>query len=66
MLSWEYPPHIVGGLGRHVADLLPSLAAQGVENAYRMVKEEYGWDRIARRTIEIYKRVVEEREASDW
>ena len=37
-----------------------------VENAYRMVKEEYGWERIARQTIEIYKRVVEEREASDW
>ncbi|GEM_PF-5093680 len=31
-----------------------------------MVKEEYGWGQIARRTIEIYKRVVEEREASDW
>ncbi len=26
MLSWEYPPHIVGGLGKHVADLLPALA----------------------------------------
>lgn len=44
----------------------PELAAMRMENAYRMVKEEYGWDRIAKRTIEIYKRVVEEREASDW
>lgn len=26
MFSWEYPPHLVGGLGRHVADLLPALA----------------------------------------
>ncbi|MEZ4733574.1 MAG: glycosyltransferase family 4 protein [Caldilineaceae bacterium] len=25
-LSWEYPPHIVGGIGKHVADLLPLLA----------------------------------------
>lgn len=25
MLSWEYTPHIVGGLGRHVTDLLPVL-----------------------------------------
>jgi len=25
MLSWEYPPHVVGGLGRHVMDLLPAL-----------------------------------------
>ncbi len=31
MLSWEYPPHLVGGLGAHVAELVPALAAQGVE-----------------------------------
>ncbi len=29
-IAWEYPPHIVGGLGRHVAELLPALASQGV------------------------------------
>lgn len=26
MLSWEYPPHLVGGMGQHVVDLLPALA----------------------------------------
>ncbi len=31
MLSWEYPPHLQGGMGAHVADLVPALAAQGVE-----------------------------------
>lgn len=31
MLSWEYPPHIVGGLGRHVTELAPVLAQQGLE-----------------------------------
>ncbi len=31
MLSWEYPPHIVGGLGTHVAELTSALAAQGME-----------------------------------
>jgi glycogen synthase len=31
MLSWEYPPHIVGGLGRHVTGLAPALAADGIE-----------------------------------
>lgn len=31
MLSWEYPPYVVGGLGQHVADLVPALAALGVE-----------------------------------
>jgi glycogen synthase len=30
-LSWEYPPRVVGGLGRHVAALTRSLAAQGHE-----------------------------------
>ena len=24
-ISWEYPPHMVGGIGKHVADLLPPL-----------------------------------------
>lgn len=31
MLSWEYPPHIVGGLGKHVTELTLALAALGVE-----------------------------------
>ena len=26
MLSWEYPPYLVGGMGAHVAELLPALA----------------------------------------
>ena len=30
MLSWEYPPYIVGGLGKHVAELLPALTDQDV------------------------------------
>jgi glycogen(starch) synthase len=29
LLSWEYPPRVVGGLGRHVGALARSLAAQG-------------------------------------
>ena len=31
MLSWEYPPHSVGGLGKHVTELVPALARAGVE-----------------------------------
>jgi glycogen synthase len=31
MLTWEYPPHIVGGLGSHVAELVPALMRAGVE-----------------------------------
>ena len=29
MLSWEYPPRVVGGLGRHVNALARTLASQG-------------------------------------
>jgi glycogen synthase len=32
-IAWEYPPYIVGGLGRHVAELLPALAGEGVRLA---------------------------------
>jgi len=31
MLSWEYPPNVVGGLGKHVAEIVPALAARDVE-----------------------------------
>ncbi|MFD9738660.1 glycosyltransferase family 4 protein [Umezawaea sp. NPDC059074] len=31
MLSWEYPPVVVGGLGRHVHAVATQLAAQGHE-----------------------------------
>ena len=27
MFSWEYPPHVVGGLGKHTAELVPPLGA---------------------------------------
>ena len=28
MLSWEYPPYVVGGMGKHVAELVPMLGCQ--------------------------------------
>ena len=31
MLSWEYPPNVVGGLGKHVAELVPALLRRGAE-----------------------------------
>ena len=31
MLSWEYPPKIVGGISRHLYDLAQALVAQGIE-----------------------------------
>ncbi len=31
MLSWEYPPHVLGGLGQHVYDLSRYLARRGTQ-----------------------------------
>jgi glycogen(starch) synthase len=31
MLSWEYPPKVVGGIARHVADLSKALVRSGTE-----------------------------------
>ena len=25
LLTWEYPPYVVGGMGKHVAGLIPAL-----------------------------------------
>lgn len=30
LLSWEYPPYVVGGMGRHVAELVPALGKLNV------------------------------------
>jgi len=31
MLSWEFPPRIIGGIARHVSELSQALAGEGVE-----------------------------------
>ena len=31
MLTWEYPPNVVGGLGKHVGELAPALARCNLE-----------------------------------
>ena len=31
MLSWEYPPRVVGGLARHVGELARALVVQGLD-----------------------------------
>jgi glycogen(starch) synthase len=40
MLSWEFPPRIVGGLARHVYDLTRALAESGVQTDVITVAEE--------------------------
>lgn len=44
----------------------PRAAKVRAERAYRMVKEEYSWDHIARCTIDIYERIVRERAGVKW
>jgi glycogen synthase len=31
VLAWEYPPHVVGGMGRHVTELAAALAGRGFD-----------------------------------
>lgn len=33
LLSWEYPPYVVGGMGRHVAELAPALGSTRIGGA---------------------------------
>lgn len=32
IISWEYPPNLVGGIGKHVAELMPAFAALVADN----------------------------------
>jgi len=34
LISWEYPPYVVGGMGKHVADLAPVLGGQIVDGPH--------------------------------
>ena len=44
----------------------PGWALRRVENAYRVVREEYNWERIARMTISVYARIVAEAAIAAW
>jgi glycosyltransferase involved in cell wall biosynthesis len=44
----------------------PEWSAARVQNAYRVVREEYKWERIARMTADIYRRIIAERAIAIW
>jgi glycosyltransferase involved in cell wall biosynthesis len=44
----------------------PEWARARAANAYRVVKDEYNWDRIARQTRELYDRIITARAKIDW
>ncbi len=52
MLSWEYPPVVVGGLGRHVHALATQLAAQG-HDVVVLCRQPSGTDAITHPTVDV-------------
>ncbi|MFD9703697.1 glycosyltransferase family 4 protein [Lentzea sp. NPDC059081] len=52
MLSWEYPPVVVGGLGRHVHALATQLAAQGHEVVV-LCRQPSGTDAVTHPTVDV-------------
>jgi glycogen synthase len=44
----------------------PEWSAARVKEAYRVVRDDYNWERIAQMTKDIYRRIVVERAITDW
>ena len=44
----------------------PAWARQRAATAYRVAVEEYSWQAVARRTIQVYERIVAERRNTAW
>jgi glycogen(starch) synthase len=44
----------------------PEWSATRVENAYRVAREVYNWERIARMTADVYRQIIAERVVTDW
>jgi glycogen(starch) synthase len=44
----------------------PEWSAARVESAYRVVREVYNWERIARMTADVYRQIIAERTVTDW
>jgi len=52
MVSWEYPPVVVGGLGRHVSALAGNLAAAG-HDVVVLARQPAGTDAVTHPTQEV-------------
>ncbi len=55
MLSWEFPPRVVGGLARHVHDLTMALADAGVEVDVITVAENGSREAETLQGVDIYR-----------
>jgi glycosyltransferase involved in cell wall biosynthesis len=61
VLSWEFPPRIVGGLARHVAELYPELVKQGHE--IHLLTINPGWPHLIQEStegIQVYRLPIAE------
>lgn len=54
MLSWEYPPHVVGGLGQHVRELAPELAGLEQVSQLHLVVPGFGGQDALERHDKLY------------
>lgn len=57
MVSWEYPPHVVGGLGKHVMELLPALARRSDVRVHLLTPRWAGGDAIEQQGNAVIHRV---------
>lgn len=55
MLSWEYPPRVIGGISRHVADLSQALAKKGVNISVLTCCSEGAKEKEKKEDISIYR-----------
>lgn len=64
----KVPPNNPHELARAVITLFRdnNKAKKMSELAYRMVTEEYSWERVAAKTIRVYEKVLREYNESDW
>ncbi len=60
----DNPDSLAWGILQTLSD--PQSAVERAARAYYSVREEYSWDRIAERTIEVYDRVIAERRQVKW
>ncbi len=60
----DNPESLAWGINHTLAR--PDWAAQRAQNAYRVVLDEYNWNRIAEQTIRVYRRVIEEHSKANW
>jgi glycosyltransferase involved in cell wall biosynthesis len=54
LLSWEYPPHLSGGLGQHVKELVPALLERDPALELHVITPAFGGESIHERQGRLY------------